>query len=129
MKKLIGGVKRVFSSGLYSRGSGSCSGDGSQDSARCSSFVPSPHETGGSIHYLAHDDVPMATDSDDISIRSTEEMKTYMSLCQQEFGHTHVYDVNLLERVGMDKEPPLILRTIYWGKLYRGDRMTQETDG
>jgi hypothetical protein len=31
MKKLIGGVKRIFSSGPSSRGSGSCYGDGSQD--------------------------------------------------------------------------------------------------
>jgi hypothetical protein len=51
----------------------------------------------------------MATDDDDISIRGTEEMEKYVSLCQQEFGHTHVYDVNLLERVGLDNEPPLIL--------------------
>jgi hypothetical protein len=74
MKKLIGGVKRPFSSGPSSRGSTSRFGDGSQDSARSSSFVPSPHETGGSIRYLAHDDVPMATDGDGISIYSTEEM-------------------------------------------------------
>jgi hypothetical protein len=51
----------------------------------------------------------MTTDGDDISIRSIEEMEKYESLRQQEFGHTRVYDVNLLERVGMDKEPPLIL--------------------
>jgi hypothetical protein len=81
MKKLIGGVKRAFLSGLSSRGSGSCFSDGSQDSAQSSSFVPSPHETGGvSIHYLAHDNVPMAMDDDDISIRSTEEMEKYKSL-------------------------------------------------
>jgi hypothetical protein len=86
--------------------------------------MPSPHETRGSILYLAHDDVPMATDGDDISIHSIEEMEKYESLCQQEFGQTHVYDVNLLERVGMDEERPLILRTIGWGKLYGGDRMT-----
>jgi hypothetical protein len=51
----------------------------------------------------------MATNGDNISIRSTEEMEKYESLCQQEFGHTRVYDVNLLERVGMDEELPLIL--------------------
>jgi hypothetical protein len=39
----------------------------------------------------------MATDSDDISIRRTKEMEKYESLRQQEFGHTRVYDVNLLE--------------------------------
>jgi hypothetical protein len=35
----------------------------------------------------------------------------------------------LLKRVGMDKELPLILHTIGWGKLYRGDRMTRAIDG
>jgi hypothetical protein len=123
MKKLIGGVKRAFSSDPSSRGSGSSSSDGSQDSARSLSFVPSPHETGGggSICYIAHDDVPLATDSNDIFIRSTEEMEKYKSLRQREFGHTHVYDVNLLERVGIYEELPLILWTIGWGKtLWRG---------
>jgi hypothetical protein len=86
-------------------------------------FVPSPHETRGSIRYLAHDDVPMATDGEDTSICSTEEMEKYESLRHREVGHTHVYDVNLLERVGIDEELPLILRTIGWGKLYEGDLM------
>jgi hypothetical protein len=124
MKKLIGGVKRAFSSALSSRGFGSRTGDGSQNSARSSSFKPSPHETGGSIRYLAHNDVPMATDGDDISIYSIEKMEKYKSLCQLEFGHTRVYDVNLLERVGMDEELPQILWTIGWGKLYGGDWTT-----
>jgi hypothetical protein len=57
----------------------------------------------------------MATDGDDISIRSTEEMEKYESLCHQEFGHSCVYDVILLERVRMDEELPLILWTIGWG--------------
>jgi hypothetical protein len=71
----------------------------------------------------------MATDGNDISIRSTEEMEKYESLCQREFGHTRVYDVNLLERIGMDEELPLILWTIGWGKLYGGDQTTRATDG
>jgi hypothetical protein len=129
IKKLKGGVKRVFSSGPSCQGSGSRSGDESLDSTWSSSFVPSPHETGGSICYLAHDDVPMAMDSDDISIRSTEEMEKYESLRQRVFGHTRVYDVNLLKRFGMDEKLPLILQTIGWGKLYGGDRMTRATDG
>jgi hypothetical protein len=54
----------------------------------------------------------MATDGDDIFICSTEEMKKYESLRQREVGHTRVYDVNLLERVGMYEELSLILRTI-----------------
>jgi hypothetical protein len=54
----------------------------------------------------------MAMDGDEISIHSTEEIEKYESLYQQEFDHTRVYDVNLLERVGMDEEPPLILQTI-----------------
>jgi hypothetical protein len=90
--------------------------------------MPSPHETGGSIRSLAHDDVPMATDSNNISIHSTEEMEKYESLCQREFGHTHVYNVNFLKRVGIDEELPLILRTIGWGKLYGGDQTTRDMD-
>jgi hypothetical protein len=81
MKKLLSGVKRVLSSGMSSQGSGSCSGDnGVQDLPQSSSFMPLPHETVGSSRYLAHDDVPAATDGDDISICTTEEMDKYESL-------------------------------------------------
>jgi hypothetical protein len=71
----------------------------------------------------------MATDGNDISIHSTEHVEKYESLHQREFGYTRVYDVNFLERVGMDEELPLILLTIGCGKLYGGGRMTRVTDG
>jgi hypothetical protein len=74
--------------------------------------MPSPHGTTGSSRHLAHDDVPAATDDDDISICTTEEMEKYESVCRREFAHTRVYDVNLFERVGLDEELPIILRTI-----------------
>jgi hypothetical protein len=80
--------------------------------------VQSLHETAGASRYLTHDDIPVATDSDDISIHTTEEMSKYKSLRHREFAHTHVYNVNLHERVGLDEELPTILRTIGWGKLY-----------
>jgi hypothetical protein len=119
MKKLFSGVKRALSSGPSSRGSSSRSGDNkSQDSPWSSSFVPSPHETTGSSHYLAHDDVPEAMNGDDFSIRTTEEMENYEFLHRREFAHTHAYNVNLLERDGLDEELPTILRTIGWGKVY-----------
>jgi hypothetical protein len=85
--------------------------------------MPSPHGTTGSSRYLAHDDIPEATDSDDISICTNEEMEKYESLRHQEFAHTRVYDVNLLERVGLDEELPTILQTIGWGKLYDEPRL------
>jgi hypothetical protein len=66
----------------------------------------------GLSHYLAHDDVPVAIDGDDISIRTIEEMEKYESLHHREFANTHVYEVNLLEMVGLDKELPTILWTI-----------------
>jgi hypothetical protein len=56
--------------------------------------------------------------TDGISISTTEEMQKNHFLHRREFAHTRVYDVNLLERVGMDEELPTILRTIGWGKLY-----------
>jgi hypothetical protein len=80
--------------------------------------MPSPHGTMGSSRYLAHDDIPGATDGDDISIRTTEEMEKDESLCHREFAHTHVRDVNLLEKVGLDEELPTILWIVGWGKLY-----------
>jgi hypothetical protein len=124
MKKLLSGVKRALSSGPSSRGSGSRSGDNeSQDSPRSSSFVLSLHRTAGSSRYLAHDDVPEAMDDDEISIRTTEEMEKYESLRHREFADTHIYDVNLLERVVLDEELPTILRTIGWGKLYDEPRL------
>jgi hypothetical protein len=74
--------------------------------------VPSPDGITGSSCYLAHDDIPEATDDDDISICTTEEIEKCESLRHREFSHTCVYDVNLLERVGLDEELPTILRTI-----------------
>jgi hypothetical protein len=119
MKKLLSGVKPALLSSLSSRGSTSCSGDNeSQDSLQSSSFVPSPHGTMVLSHYLAQDDVPEATDGDDISIGTTEEMEKYQSLHHREFPHTRVYDVDLLERVGLDKVLSTILQTIGWGKLH-----------
>jgi hypothetical protein len=124
IKKLLSRVKSALSSGPSSQGSCSCSGDnGSRDSQQSLSFVPSPHGTVGSSRYLAHDDVSSATDSDDISIHTTEEMVKYESLRRQEFAHTRIYDVNLLERVGLDEELPIILCTIDWGKLYDEPRL------
>jgi hypothetical protein len=73
--------------------------------------MPSPHGTVGSSRYLAHNDVPETTDGDDISIRTTKEMEKYESLHHWEFAHTRVYDVDLLERIGLDEELPTILRT------------------
>jgi hypothetical protein len=81
MQKLLSGVKPALSSGPFSRGSSSLSrNNGSQDSPQSSSFVPLPHETIGASCYLAHDDVPEATDGDNISIRTTEELEKYESL-------------------------------------------------
>jgi hypothetical protein len=119
MKKLLGGVKRAFSSSPSRRGSSSRSNNCRlQDTSWSSSFLPSPHGTVGSSRYLAHDDVPEVTNSNDISIHTTEEMEKYESLHCREFAHTRFYDVNFLERVGLDKELPTILRTIGWAKLY-----------
>jgi hypothetical protein len=124
IKKLLSGVKRALLSVPYNRGSSSHSGDnGSQDSLRSSSFMPSLHGTVGSSRYLTHDDIPEAMDGDDISICTTEEMEKYESLRHREFTHTHIYHVNLLERVGLDEDLPTILWTIGWGKLYDEPRL------
>jgi hypothetical protein len=81
------------------------------------------HRTAGSSRYLAHDDVPEATDGDDIPIHTTKEMEKYEFLHHREFAHTRVYDVNLLESVGLDEELPTILWIVDWGKLYDESRL------
>jgi hypothetical protein len=53
----------------------------------------------------------MATDGDDISINTTVEIGKYESLRRREFAHTHVYNVDLLQRVGSDEELSAILLT------------------
>jgi hypothetical protein len=45
-------------------------------------------------------------------------MEKYEFLHHRVFAHTRVYDVNLLERVGLDEELPTILRTVVSRKLY-----------
>jgi hypothetical protein len=45
-------------------------------------------------------------------------MEKYESPHHQEFAHTRIYDVNLLDRVGLNEELPTIHQTISWGKLY-----------
>jgi hypothetical protein len=42
--------------------------------------MPSPLGTIGSSHYLGHDDIPKATDDNDISIHTMEEMEKDESL-------------------------------------------------
>jgi hypothetical protein len=116
---LLSGVKGVLSSGPSNRRSSSHSSDNeSQESPWSSSFVPSSYRVAGSSRYLEHDDVPDATDDNDISICTTEEMEKYESFCYREFVHTRAYNVNLLEMVGLDEDLPTILRIISWGKLY-----------
>jgi hypothetical protein len=85
--------------------------------------MPSLQGTTGSSRYLAHNDISETTNGDDISICTTEELEKYESLHRREFAHTRIYDVKLLERVGLDEELPTILRTISWGKLYDEPRL------
>jgi hypothetical protein len=116
---LLSGLRRSISSSLSSRGSSSRFGDnGSQDSPWSLSLMPLLHRTAGSSYYPAHVDIPEATDSDHISICTTEEMEKYKSRRHQEFAHTRVYDVNILGKAGLDEELPTILQTVGCGKPY-----------
>jgi hypothetical protein len=62
-------------------------------------------------------------DVDSITNWGTEEWKMFESLRIREFIHTRVYDVNLLESMGMDIELPSILCAIRWVKLYDEPRL------
>jgi hypothetical protein len=58
----------------------------------------------------------MIDDDTDISIHTHEELTRFKSLHHREYAHTHIYDVSLLERVGMDLKPPIIFRMVGWEK-------------
>jgi hypothetical protein len=119
MKKLSHGLKNFFSPDTSHHGSGShsLSDDISLDSQRFLSSMPPQHEVMPSSHHPMHVEMP-PIDDDDISIRNHEELARFESLRVQEFAHTHVYDVSLLELVGLDIELPTVIRSIGWGKLY-----------
>jgi hypothetical protein len=119
MKKLSHGLKNIFSPGTSHHGSGShSSSDGmSLDSRRFSSFMPLHHEAAPSSHHPVNVETP-PIDDDDISIHSHGELERFESLGVREFAHTHVYDVSLLEHVGLDIELPTVIRSIGWRKLY-----------
>jgi hypothetical protein len=107
---LLIGVKRALSSSLSSRGSSSCFGDNGRKTHRgLRPLCHHLHGITGLSCYLAQDDIPEVTNGDDISICTTEEMEKYESLRYRKFAHTHIYDVDLLERVVLDEELPTIL--------------------
>jgi hypothetical protein len=54
-------------------------------------------------------EMPLIDDNDDIPIHSHKELARFEFLRVREFVHTHVYDVSLLEHVGLDIEVPAII--------------------
>jgi hypothetical protein len=58
-------------------------------------------------------------DDVDISIYTPEELETLEALLVREFVHTHIYDVNLLKKVEMDVDLPILFRTFGWSFIMR----------
>jgi hypothetical protein len=104
MKKLSRVLKKIFSPGTSCHGLGSHSlSDGmSLNSQWFSSSTPPQHEAASSSHHPVHVEMPLIDDDTHISIRKHEELARFESLHVREFAHTCVYDVSLLERVGLD---------------------------
>jgi hypothetical protein len=47
----------------------------------------------------------------------------FESLRRREYAHTRIYDVILLERVGMDLELPIVLHAVEWEKLFEAPHL------
>jgi hypothetical protein len=111
MKKLSHGLKKIFSLGTSHHGLGSHSpSDGmSLDSRRLSSSMPPQHEATPSSDHPVHVEMPLIDDDDDISVRNHEELARFESHFMREFAHTRVYNVSLLERVGLDIKLPTVI--------------------
>jgi hypothetical protein len=88
------------------------------DSRSLSSSMPPQHEATTSSHHPGYVEMCPIDDDDDISICSDEELARFESLQVREFDQTRVYDVSLLECVGLDIEHPTIIQSIGWGKHY-----------
>jgi hypothetical protein len=80
--------------------------------------MPPQHDAAPLSHHPVHVEMPPIDDDDDISIYNHDELARFESLRVWEFAHTHVYDVSLLEHVGLDIEIPNVIWSIGWGKLY-----------
>jgi hypothetical protein len=64
----------------------------------------------------------MINDDTDISICTHEELVRFEFLHCQEYAPTRIYDVSLLERVGMDLELPTIFHEVGWEKFFKAPR-------
>jgi hypothetical protein len=83
--------------------------------------VPSLHGV-GQLSYPPTQAGGMIDDDISISIHTNEELVRFESLHHREYTHTSVYDVCLLERVGMDLELPTIFHVVGWEKLFEVPR-------
>jgi hypothetical protein len=120
MRKALHWVRKAFTSGSSSHdlSSHTQSDSMSLDSSRSASYVPSPHGAGQSSYPPAQAG-GMIEDDTDISICTHEELLVrFESLRHREYVHTHIYNVSLLERVGMDLKLPTIFHAVGWEKLF-----------
>jgi hypothetical protein len=89
------------------------------DSQQFLSSMPPQHEAMPLSHHPMHVEMPLIDNNDnDISIRSHKELARFEPLHVREFAHLHIYDMSLLEHVGLDIELPTVIQSIGWGKLY-----------
>jgi hypothetical protein len=115
MKKLSHRMKKIFSPGTSYHGAGSHSpSDGmSFDSQQFLSSMPPQHEAMPLSHHPMHVEMPLIDNNDnDISIRSHKELARFEPLHVREFAHLHIYDMSLLEHVGLDIELPTVIQSI-----------------
>jgi hypothetical protein len=120
MKRALCRVKKGLSTGSSSHDTDSHNWIDSMslDSLWSASYIPSLYGIGQLGYPPTKGKGSMMEDDTDIIICDNKELVTFESLRDQEYTHTHVYNVTLRERVGVDIELPTILYTIGWEKLY-----------
>jgi hypothetical protein len=90
----------------------------SLNSQQFSSSMPPQDDAALVSHHPMHVEMPPIDDDNNISIHSQEDLAWVESIHVREFAPTRVYDVSLLEHMGLDIQLPTVIRSIGCGKLY-----------
>jgi len=119
-RKLVGALKKVTGSGSSRSQGGSSS---HRSSTPTQSYTREPEESheehveSPAPYEQAEEQQEEAPDDSHIELRGDREFQTYNILKDRVFGHTRVFDEDLLEKTGMDSEFASVWKAVGWSSF------------